>query len=115
VFATTTEEAFIDVGKKGFSLGDSFVFSAKLTRQGKKVGHAGVVCTFTSVRREESQCAGTVKLPGGQISVQGLVPGERVFTIPITGGTGAFEAAGGELVVRQLSPTRERLTFHVIH
>lgn len=115
VFATTTEDAFIDVGRKGFSIGDYFVFSAKLTRQGEKVGHAGAVCTFTSARREEAQCAATVKLPGGQISVQGLVPSRAVFTIPITGGTGAFEAAGGTLKVRQLSETRERLTFHIIH
>ncbi len=116
VVSTITEEAFVDVGKHGESLGDSFVFSAKLTRHGKKVGHVGVVCTFVSFKREEAQCVGTARLRHGQISVQGLVAGEgEVFTLPITGGTGAFDAAGGTLVVRTISDTKELLTFHIVH
>jgi hypothetical protein len=116
VLSTTVGEAFIDVGRRGESLGDSFVFNARLNRQGKKIGHVGVVCTITSIQREEAQCLGTAKLPRGQVSVQGLVRGEReVFSFPITGGTGAFEAAGGTLVVRPLSNTRERLTFRIVH
>lgn len=115
VNAITTEEALVDVGEPDFSLGDSFVFSAKLMRHGKKVGHAGVVCTITSVKREMSQCAGTVTLRRGQIAVQGLTTADEEFPLPITGGTGAFEGAGGTLVVHQVSPTRERLVFHIIH
>jgi hypothetical protein len=116
VISTNVGEAFIDVGRRGESLGDSFVFNARLDRQGEKVGHVGVVCTITSVRREEAQCVGTAKLPGGQISLQGLVRGEGdVFPLPITGGTGAFDAAGGTLWVRTLSNTRERLTFRIVH
>lgn len=116
VVATTTEENFVDVGEPGESLGDSFVFSARLTRHGNKVGHVGVVCTITSVNRMESQCLGSARLGRGRISVQGLVRREpRVFAFPITGGTGAFDAAGGTLVVRQLSSNRELLTFHIVH
>jgi hypothetical protein len=118
VVTSITEEAFVDVGKHRESLGDSFVFTAKLTRHGKKVGHVGVVCTITSLKRGESQCVGTARLRHGQISIQGLVPFEgRVFTLPITGGTGAFEAAGGTLVVRDADPSdnREHLTFHIVH
>jgi hypothetical protein len=116
VLSTLTEEAFVDVGETDFSLGDSFVASANLTRHGKKVGHVGVVCTIVSVAREESQCVGTAKLRRGQITVQGLVTEEgEDFRFPITGGTGAYEAAGGTLVVRTISDTKERLIFRVIH
>ena len=114
VLSTNTEEAFVDAGEPGFSLGDSFVFSSRLTRQGETVGHTGVVCTITSVRMEESQCVGTAWLRRGQISIQGLLAGEpEEFEFPITGGTGAFEGAGGTLVVREISNTKERLTFHI--
>jgi len=114
VLSTNTEEAFVDAGEPGFSLGDSFVFSSRLTRHGETFGHTGVVCTVTSVRMEESQCVGTAWLRRGQISIQGLLAGEpEEFEFPITGGTGAFEDAGGTLVVRELSDTEERLTFHI--
>jgi hypothetical protein len=115
VLSTNTQEAFVDVGKPGFSLGDSFVFTSKLTRRGKKVGRAGGVCTITSTKREESQCVATARLRRGQITVQGLLAGEpEVFEFAITGGTGHYEGAEGTLVVRQLSATKERLTFHLI-
>ncbi len=79
---------------------------------GKKVGHTGVVCTITSTAREESQCVGTASLRRGQITIQGLLAGEpEVFEFPITGGTGAYEGAEGTLVVRELSDTKELLTF----
>ena len=114
VLSTNTEEAFVDVGEPDFSLGDAFVFTSDLTRHGEHVGHTGVVCTTTSVAREESQCVGTAKLPRGQIAIQGLLAGEpEVFTFPITGGTGAYEGADGTLVVKPLSDTEELLTFYL--
>lgn len=112
VLSTNTEEAFVDVGEPDFSLGDSFVFSSTLTRHGETVGHTGVVCTITSVQMEESQCVGTAWLRRGQITIQGLLAGEP-DEFAITGGTGAFEGAGGTLVVRVISDTKERLTFHI--
>jgi hypothetical protein len=114
VVSTTTEENFLDLGDSGPSLGDQYVFSSTLTEHGRTVGHTGVVCTLTSVQRNESECVGTAYFRWGQISVQGLVPGDaNQFALPITGGTGAFEGAGGTLYVRELSqnPTRELLTF----
>ena len=115
VISTNTEEAFVDVGEPDFSLGDEFVFTSELTRHGKTVGHTGVVCTVTSVDREESQCVGTAWFDHkGQITIQGLVAGEpERFSFPITGGTGVFEGADGTLVVTELSDTEEMLTFHL--
>jgi hypothetical protein len=114
VISINTEEAFVDVGKKDFSLGDAFVFHSKLVRHGHRVGHTGVVCTITSAAHEESQCVGTARFRGGQITIQGLLAGEpETFVFPVTGGSGAFEGAQGVLQVRELSGTRERLTFHL--
>jgi hypothetical protein len=114
VLSTHTEEAFVDVGDPDFSLGDQFIFTSELTKRGKLVGHTGVVCTATSLEREESQCVGTAWFRKGQITIQGLLSGEPVeFEFPITGGTGAFEGAGGTLVVKELSETEELLTFYL--
>ena len=114
VISINQEEAFIDVGKPDFSLGDQFVFSSRLMRHGKQVGHTGVACTITSVRMEESQCVGTARFRAGQITIQGLLAGEPgTFVFPITGGSGAYEGAEGELEVRDLSPRRELLTFRL--
>jgi hypothetical protein len=114
VLSTNTEEAFVDVGEPDFSLGDEFVFTSDLTKHGTLVGHTGVVCTTTSVEREESQCVGTASFDKGQITIQGLLAGEpAVFEFPITGGTGAFEGADGTLVVKELSDTEELLTFYL--
>ena len=117
VLSTNTEEAFVDVGEPGFSLGDSFVFTSDLTKHGRLVGHTGVVCTITSTAREESQCVGTARLRSGQITIQGLVAGEpEVFEFAITGGTGAYTGAEGTLVVKEIpdtDPTQELLTFYL--
>jgi hypothetical protein len=114
VLSTNTEEAFIDVGEPDFSLGDEFVFTSDLTKHGRSVGHTGVVCTITSVEREESQCVGTAWFKKGQITIQGLLAGEpERFGFPITGGSGAFEGASGTLVVKELSDTEELLTFYL--
>jgi len=115
VTSINTEEDFVDVGAEGFSLGDEFIFTSKLMKNGKQVGHAGVVCTITSTKnRGESQCVGTTRFDGrGQITVQGLLAGEpKTFVIAITGGTGSYEGAEGTLRVRQF-PNRETLTFHL--
>lgn len=114
VLSINTEEEFIDVGTPDFSLGDAFIFSSKLMKDGRQVGHTGVVCTITSVATEESQCVGTAWFGKGQITIQGLLAGEpETFSFPITGGSGAFNGAEGVLVVRELSETKELLTFRL--
>jgi hypothetical protein len=110
----------IDVGASGFSLGDEVVFSGNLLRNGEQVGRVGVVCTFVSVAnadRVEAQCPATAILPGGQITVQGVIVNRSLnFTLPITGGSGRYQGAGGQLVSRDIStPTQPQveLTFYL--
>jgi hypothetical protein len=121
VIAVFTEfDPNIDLGAPGFSLGDEVVFSGNLLRNGEQVGRVGVVCTFVSTAnadRVEAQCPATATLPGGQIAVQGVIVNRSLnFTLPITGGSGRYQGAGGQLVSRDVStPTQPQveLTFHL--
>jgi hypothetical protein len=110
----------IDVGAPGFSLGDEVVFSGNLLRNGKQVGRIGVVCTFVSTAnasKVEAQCPTTSILPGGQITTQGTIVNRSLnFTLPITGGSGQYQGAGGQVVSRDVStPTQPQveLTFQL--
>jgi hypothetical protein len=114
VVSITTEQKFLDLGPHGFSLGDELVFSSKELKGGAEVGHSGIVCTVTSLDREELECVATTWFRGGQITTQGLVAGDpETFVIPVTGGSGKYEGAEGELHVRSVSDTKEILTFHL--
>jgi hypothetical protein len=110
----------IDVGAPGFSLGDMVVFSGNLLRNGEQVGRIGVICTFVSTQNEarvEAQCPTTSILPGGQITTQGTIVNRSLnFTLPITGGSGRYQGAGGQVVSRDVStPTQPQveLTFQL--
>jgi hypothetical protein len=110
----------IDVGAPGFSLGDEVVFAGDLFQGSEQVGRVGVVCTFVSTANAaqvEAQCPGTATLPDGQITIQGVIVNRSLnFTLPITGGSGAFDKARGQLVSRDVStPTQPmvELTFEL--
>jgi hypothetical protein len=116
----TTEEQFVDLPpQKEVSLGDEFVFSARLMKAGELVGNLGVVCTVTSTRTETVQCVATAMFQpsfhgGGQITFQGLLTGEpEDFTLAVTGGTESFVGVEGQVHVHQVTETLERLTFEL--
>src|SRR5438094_850085 len=72
----TVQQAYIDVGAQGPSLGDYQVFSHELFKDGRKVGTDGGTCTVTNIPTEggnTSQCLVTSWLPKGQITTLGLV------------------------------------------
>ena len=116
----TEFEPNIDLGAPGLSLGDEVVLSGNLLQHGQQVGRVGVVCTFVSVQnanRVEAQCLGTATLPGGQITVQGVIVNRSLnFTLPITGGSGRYDQAQGQLVARDMSTATQpqiELTFQL--
>jgi hypothetical protein len=114
VLEITTESHFVNTGPQQPSLGDVFVFASKLMHDGKQVGHDGGVCTITSVDNEEFQCQATAWFDAGQVTIQGLLPSaQQTFTLPLTGGSGAYQGAEGELHIHELSDTRSVLTFHL--
>jgi hypothetical protein len=117
--ATQIASEFLDVGTTGLSLGDQVVFSDALTRRGRDVGEDGGTCTITNVTGYDTanaNCVVTLALRRGQITVQGLIAFEEESipdaTLAITGGTGAYRGASGELDFHQVSETVSTYTLH---
>ena len=108
--ALTTEQNF-----EGTALGDQIVFTSQLLKGDIEVGHQAGVCIVTSVARAEAQCVATYVLPGGQITGQALIRlGDPApYAGAITGGSGKYEGAEGEVRVQPVSGTRGILTFHL--
>jgi hypothetical protein len=125
--ATTVQRADIDLGKTGLSLGDRFIFSDDIS--GDAVGTDGGDCvtvrldpkdaTEANVNAVTQQCVVTLSLPEGQITGQALItftnaPTPAPFTVAITGGTGKFRTAHGEVEVTEESDTVAHLTVRLI-
>jgi hypothetical protein len=114
VVSVLDEEAFVDLGDEGESMGDQFLFTSKYLKGGEEVGHDAVVCTIVSLERQEAQCVATAWFSDGQITAQALIAfTDEPPAIPITGGSGKYEGAEGEIHVRTVSETKEILTFHL--
>jgi hypothetical protein len=99
---------------QGTALGDQIVFTNKLLRGDTEVGHEGAVCTVTSVERQEMQCIATFSLRGGQITAQALVHlGDPTpYLVAVTGGSGRYEGAEGQIEVR---PVTQDSGIHIFH
>jgi hypothetical protein len=125
VFALTVQSAFLDLGDPGFSLGDQQVFADDIYdhKGGTKIGTDGVVCTVVRVTDAATgsgtaQCVATASLPDGQITIQGLLSftGDELpapFQQAITGGTGAYANARGQITVEELSDTEANITVEL--
>lgn len=109
LLAVTTELKF-----QGTALGDQIVFTNKLLRGETEVGHEGAVCTVTSVERQEALCIATFSLRGGQITAQALIHlGDLTpYLVAVTGGSGKYEGAEGEIEVR---PVTQDSGIHIFH
>ncbi|SEQ11272.1 dirigent protein [Streptomyces radiopugnans] len=110
----------LDLGTTGRSVGDQFVFSGNLVStegpEERPVGRFGGFCVITDLERNAGQCSSTAVLPEGQITVQGEqtgIPAPGPVTNAITGGTGEFRKARGQVTQRVLTPATWRLTFEI--
>ncbi|MFH9616092.1 dirigent protein [Streptomyces pratensis] len=110
----------LDLGATGRSIGDQFIFSGNLVSTGgpeeRSVGRFGGFCVITDLERNAGQCSSTAMLPEGQITVQGEqagIPAPRTVVSAITGGTGDFRKARGQMTQRVLTPATWQLTFEV--
>jgi hypothetical protein len=115
----TVQEAFIDVGEEGDSVGDYFTFASDLVRHGKKVGTDGGVGTIVRLEPDAFTVhfAATAALPKGQITTQGLgtiTDGPLNLELAITGGTGRYRTAHGTLSVEDIGESETVLTFRII-
>jgi hypothetical protein len=126
VFTITTkvlDEAQVDVGKPGPTLGDSNVITEDAYRNGKRVGTSDLTCTIMRLQLAPKfffagQCLNTTDLPGGQITAQGTVTSDQIEKVPfqqvITGGTGIYKGVGGVLTVDDRGDGPAHLTFELV-
>jgi len=125
--ATSFAAKDVDVNPRGLSLGDYFVATENLFRQSTKVGTDHATCTLTRLeprtgapKRFAAQCLVTLVLPEGQVTAQGVRTGALSqrqpprFTLAITGGTGAYATARGQVRIVDLNATDSRLTLTLI-
>jgi len=125
--ATSFADKDIDLNPPDLSLGDYFVATENLFRQGTKVGTDHATCTITRLqprtgapKRFAAQCLATLVLPEGQVTAQGVRTGALSqrqpprFTLAITGGTGAYNTAHGQVRIVDLNATDSRLTLTLV-
>jgi hypothetical protein len=110
-------QQFVDRGARGRGPGDLLVSRQLLYNRGitsKAIGHADLVCTFTSSYAR--QCNGTFSLPLGKIVVAGTVTFRQFYELAVIGGTRRYDNVRGSLTVTMLSrnPTREILLFRLV-
>ena len=106
--------ADVDTGDPGESPGDYFLFESRLLNPhtGDLVGVDSGKCMI-AIRT--FVCDATARINGqGKIVVAGAFFSENDGVIAITGGTGAYRDASGQLFVRDLPNGDTRLTFVLV-
>ena len=97
---------FVDTGDPGPSVGDIVIARDGVNREsGAPAGTFSQVCTLVELGSNPFtgtyECSGSIALKDGTITMQGpFVPAQPEGTAAITGGTGAYRGARGEIVVR---------------
>lgn len=91
-------DAVADTGAEGDSAGDILTFANELYDEAneKKVGTDNGWCVRT-VAGAAWECFWTAMLEGGQITVEGPFMDSGDSTLAITGGTGKYAGARGEM------------------
>ncbi len=94
----------LDLGTPGPSAGDTQVFLDDVQRDGETVGTSAGGCTIATLSetRLVAVCTTTLTLPEGSLTAQGAFDedptvGPTGFTWAVTGGTGSYAGAGGEV------------------
>ena len=98
----TSPFTLIDVGTPGPGVGDTTVFDDRLFQEGKEVGSGSGFCTITRFTPEADHpfklsCTATYVLPGGTLSVQGIMTNSPLKTLTVVGGSGSYLGAIGTL------------------
>ena len=98
-----------------FSLGDEIVFHDQLFSGGQHVGDEAGSCVLVDVSQAPlANCTMVIRLPGGSITGQFLNAPPPRKQIAITGGTGVYDAAGGEGTLVEFGTFKGKLTLHVL-
>lgn len=71
-------------------------------RRSRPIGTIGQVCTRLPEEGQQS-CVGTIVMPLGRITYQGLRHSATYYVLAVTGGTGAYAGVGGTLAARTIT------------
>jgi hypothetical protein len=123
LFSHTTSMSFIPQGGQPTSTppaqapkpGDAIAFTDSVSQHGVQVGTASIRCTVVSV--QAASCSGTYTFPNGTIkgvASASLSQQNNAVHGTITGGTGAYEGARGELTVDEAGDGPAHLTFELL-
>jgi hypothetical protein len=103
---TELQPTFVDTGEPGPSVGDVVVARDEVLRaNAAPAGTFRQVCTLVDLAgnpfTSTYECSGSLELTAGTITMQGpFVPAKAEQSAAITGGTGAYATARGEIVIR---------------
>lgn len=118
VVERATSDAVADTGAAGDSPGDVLTFANTLfdADNAKEVGSDNGYCIRTAVG-VAWECAWTNNLDGGQLSVEGSFLDTKDSVLAITGGTGIYKGASGEmrLHARDAKGSAYDFTFTIRH
>ena len=102
----TVKPTFVDTGDPGLSPGDVAVVRDGVLRENRAPGGTfNQVCTLVKAAgnpfTSEYECTGSLALENGTITMEGpFVPAKAEQSAAVTGGTGEYRTARGEVVVR---------------
>jgi len=101
VVERATTDVVTDVGDEGDSVGDILTFANEVFDENneEKVGTDQGYC-FRTVAPGAWECNWTIFLPDGQITVEGPFFDTSESTLAITGGTGAYADASGQMALK---------------
>jgi len=100
------QPTFVDTGKPGPSAGDLAIHSdAVLREDASQAGTFRQVCALTDLVggpfTSTFECTGSITLKDGTIAMEGpFTPSQPESVAAVTGGTGRYRTAQGEIVVR---------------
>jgi hypothetical protein len=104
----------VDNPPPGDSQGDILVFTQKLYATPARkaiIGHDEAFCVRTVVGKSRV-CTGIFYLNSGQITITGP-ESVKPHALAITGGTGTWQGASGEVDLRPHGPIIDQMTFHI--
>jgi hypothetical protein len=71
------------------------------------------VCVSLTATGAPIQCTGVITLKAGTIDIAGNAPGGPSFAVAITGGTGAYDEARGQVVAASAANGNELLRLDI--
>jgi allene oxide cyclase len=107
-----TSDAVTDLGDKGDSIGDLLTFNNEVydAANAAAVGRDNGWCIRTAVG-QAWECTWTTTLSDGQITVQGTFKDSGDSLLAVTGGTGKYQGAIGEMTLHPRNPEATEYDF----